>query len=66
MAEESSQELKQRTRALTQELKSRMKVDEVEKLEHSVSTAIQRSRILTTKLPSEFIKRSASSFGRIA
>jgi len=51
----NSQELKQRTRALPEELKSRMKAGEVEKLEHSVSTAMQRTRIFTKKLPAEFI-----------
>ncbi|HXZ32917.1 MAG TPA: LuxR C-terminal-related transcriptional regulator [Terriglobales bacterium] len=56
MAEESSQELKQRTRALTQELKSAMTAGEVEKLEHSVAAGVQRKKLLTTKDSSTFLE----------
>jgi len=56
MAEESSQELKQRTRALTQELKSAMKVGEVEKLEDSVAASVQRKKLLTAKDSSTFLE----------
>jgi len=56
MAEESSQELKQRTRALTQELKSTMKAGEVEKLEHSVAASVQRKKLLTSKDSSTFLE----------
>jgi hypothetical protein len=44
-----------------------MRTDELETLGHSIAAAVQRNKLLTTKRPSEFIKRSAASgsFGRI-
>jgi hypothetical protein len=61
MAEENSRELRQRTRALTEELKSKMRAEEVETLEHSVMAAVEHNKRLTTKRPVEFIKRSTAS-----
>ena len=61
MAEENSRELRQRTRALTEELKSKMKAEELETLEHSVMAAVEHNKRLTTKQPVEFIKRSTAS-----
>jgi hypothetical protein len=61
MAEENSRELRQRTRTLTEELKSKMRSEELETLEHSIMAAVQRNKLLTMKRPSEFIKRSTAS-----
>ncbi len=61
MAEENSRELRQRTRALTEELKSKMRSEELETLEHSIKAAVERNQLLTTKRPVEFIKRSTAS-----
>jgi len=61
MAEENSRELRQRTRALTEELKSKMGSEELETLEHSIKAAVERNQLLTTKRPVEFIKRSTAS-----
>jgi hypothetical protein len=61
MAEENSRELRQRTRALTEELKSKMRSEELETLEHSIMAAVERNKLLTIKRPSEFIKRSTAS-----
>jgi DNA-binding CsgD family transcriptional regulator len=61
MAQENSRELRQRTRALTEELKSQMRSEELETLEHSIIAAVERNQLLTTKRPSEFIKRSTAS-----
>ncbi len=56
MAEENSHELKQRTRALTQELKSEMNAGEVKKLEHNVAASVQRKKLLITKESSGFFE----------
>jgi len=61
MAEENSHELRQRTRALTEELKSKLRPDELETLEHSVIAAVEHNKRLTSKRPVEFIKRSTAS-----
>ena len=61
MAEENSRELRQRTRALTEELKSKMRAEELETLEHSVMAAVEHNKRSTTKRPVEFIKRSTAS-----
>ncbi len=61
MAEENSHELRQRTHALTEELKSKIRVEELETLEHRVMTAIEHNRRSTAKRPVEFIKRSTAS-----
>jgi len=61
MVEENSRELQQRTRALTEELRSGMKAGEVEKLEHSIASAVQRNRFMGTRPPSVLMKRNAAS-----
>ena len=60
-AKENSRELRQRTRALTEKLKSKMRAEELETLEHSVRAAVEHNKRLTTKQPVEFIKRSTAS-----
>jgi len=61
MAEENSGELRQRTRALTEELKSKMRSEELQTLEHSIKAAVGTNKWLTSKRPAEFIKRSTTS-----
>jgi len=61
MAEENSRELRQRARALTEELKSKMRAEELESVEHNVMAAVEHNKRLTTKRPVEFIKRSTAS-----
>jgi two-component system nitrate/nitrite response regulator NarL len=61
MADENSRELRQSTRALTEELKSTMKSEEWETLEHRIAAAVERNKLLTIKRPVEFIKRSTAS-----
>jgi hypothetical protein len=52
---------------ITEELKSKMRSEELETLEHSVMAAVERNQLLTTKRPAEFIKqRTASASLRIA
>ena len=60
MAEENSGELRQRTRALTEELRSKMRSEDLATLEHSITDAVERNKQLTTKRPAEFIKRSTA------
>ena len=61
IAEENSQELRQRTRVLTEELRSELRAEELETLEHSVMIVVEHNKQLTAKRPVEFIKRSAAS-----
>ena len=61
MAERNSRELRQRTRALTEKLQSKMRTEELETLEHSVRAAVEHNKRLTTKQPVEFIKQSTAS-----
>ncbi|MFZ0201086.1 MAG: LuxR C-terminal-related transcriptional regulator [Candidatus Sulfotelmatobacter sp.] len=61
MAEENSYELRQRALALTEELKSKIRADELETLEHRVMAVVEHNRRSTAKRPVEFIKRSTAS-----
>jgi hypothetical protein len=61
MAEENSSELRQRTRALTEELKSKIRAEELETLEHRVMAVVEHNRRSTSKRSVEFIKRSTAS-----
>ena len=61
MAEENSSELRQRTRALTEELKSKIRAEELETLEHRVMAVVEHNGRSTTKRPVEFNKRSTAS-----
>jgi hypothetical protein len=61
MAEETSYELRQRTRAITEELKSKIRAEELDALERNVKAAVEHNKLETTKRPVEFIKRSTGS-----
>ncbi len=61
MAEASSNELGNRSRALVQQLRSTVKTDEIETVERNVAFAVKNNRLFTNKRPAEFIRRSADS-----
>ncbi len=61
VAEENSCELGHRSRALVETLKSSVKPDELEALEHSVAAAVKNNKLLSSRRPVEFIKRGANS-----
>ncbi len=67
MVEENSRELQQRTSDFTEELRSRMKREELEALEQSITSAVQRNRFMHTQ-PRSFLKGRAvpTAFGRSA
>jgi hypothetical protein len=48
-------------RVLTEELKSKIRAEELEALEHNVKAAVEHNKPGTTKQPVEFIKRSTGS-----
>ena len=54
-------ELRQRTRTLTEELKSKIRAEELATLEHSVMAVVEHNRRSTSKRSVEFIKRSTAS-----
>jgi two-component system, NarL family, nitrate/nitrite response regulator NarL len=59
MAEENSGELRRRTHALTQELKSKMKALDLETLERNVAASVQQNSSHISKQPAELINRNA-------
>ena len=60
-SKENSRELRQRAHALTEELKSNMRSEELETLEQSIKAAVERNKQLTIKRPVAFIKRSTAA-----
>ncbi len=66
VAEENSCELGNRTRALLEQLRSTVKTDEIEALERNVAIAVKNNKLLTSKRPTEFIKRGVDLPLRIA
>jgi two-component system nitrate/nitrite response regulator NarL len=61
MAEENSGELQQRTRALTEKLKSEMGSEDMQALEKSIKAAVENNKLLTSRRPMELINRSKTS-----
>ena len=61
MAETSSCELVDRSRALVEQLRSTVRKDEIEALERSVATAVKNNKLFTHKRAAELIRRSADS-----
>jgi len=66
MAEESSHELRENTRALTEELKEIISSQELEVLEQDIAAAVQSSRSTSSERPTEIIKRTIASTVRVA
>ena len=61
LAEASSRELGHRSRALVEKLRSSVKTNEIEAMEHRISVAVKNNKVLQNQRPAEFIKRSADS-----
>jgi TPR repeat protein len=61
LAEASSHELGQRSRALVEQIGSAGKKHEIEDVEHRISIAVKNSKLLKSQRPDEFIKRNDSS-----
>jgi two-component system nitrate/nitrite response regulator NarL len=55
MAEENSSTIRSRSHALIEELRSKVKTDEIAAVEHTVAIAVQENRLLKSKRPAEFI-----------
>jgi two-component system, NarL family, nitrate/nitrite response regulator NarL len=64
MAEENSSTIGNRSHTLAEELRSAVKIDDIEAVEHKVATRIQRNKLLSSKSPGEFIKPSTDSMPR--
>jgi DNA-binding NarL/FixJ family response regulator len=64
MAEENSCTIKQRSHALVEELRSRVKMDDIEAVEHNVAIGVQANDLLISKRPAEFIQPSRDSAHR--
>ena len=61
MAEENSCTIRHRSRALVEELRSTVKIDDIEAMEHNVAIGLQGNNFLKSKRPAEFIKQSVDS-----
>lgn len=62
MAEENSCTIRHRSHALVEELRSKVKADDIEAVEQSVAIGIQENKLLRSKRPTlEFIKPSTDS-----
>lgn len=60
LAEASSRELGHRSRALVEQLRGVVKAHEIEDVEHRVSIAVKKSKLLQGQRPAEFIQRGES------
>ena len=61
MAEENSSTIRHRSRTLVEDLRSKVKTDDIEAVERNVAIRIQENKLLRSKRPSEFIKPSVDS-----
>jgi len=61
MAEENSGTIRHRSHALVEELRSTVKTDDIEAVEHRVAIGVQENKLLKSKHPAEFIKPSTDS-----
>jgi two-component system, NarL family, nitrate/nitrite response regulator NarL len=59
LAEASSRELGHRSHALVEQLRNVVEAHEIEAVEQRISAAVKNNRLLQSKRPAEFIKRSA-------
>ena len=64
MAEENSCTIGHRSHALVEELRSTVKTDEIEAVEHNIAIAVQENKLLRSKRPAEFIQPSTNSAPR--
>ena len=61
MAEENSGTIGYRSRALVEELRSALKTDDFDAVEHKVAIMIQENKFLRSRRPAEFIRPSTDS-----
>ena len=61
LAETSSQELGQRSRVLVEQLRSAVQAHEIEDVEHRISIAVKKNKLLQSQRPDELIKRTVAS-----
>ena len=61
MAEASSCELGSRSRALVEQLRSKVKTHEIEAVERNVAIAVKSNKLFAGKRPADLIKRSDDS-----
>lgn len=61
MAEENSRTIRNRSRALLEELRTTVKMDDIKALEHNVAIGVQANELLKSKRPAEFIQPSRDS-----
>jgi len=61
MAEENSGTIGRRSRALVEELRSTVKIEDIEGVEQRVAAGVQQNKLLRSKRPAEFIRSSADS-----
>ena len=64
MAEENSGTIGHRSHDLVEELRSAVKTDEIEAVEHSIAVAVQENKLFKSKRPAEFIQASTNSAPR--
>jgi len=64
MAEENSGTIGHRSRDLVKELRSIVKTDEIEAVEHTIAVAVQENRLFKSKRSAEFITKSTNSAPR--
>ena len=61
LAEASSHELGDRSRALVEQIRSGVEAHELEAVEGRISVAVKKNKLLQSRGPDEFIRRSGSS-----
>jgi DNA-binding CsgD family transcriptional regulator len=61
LAETSSHELGHRSRALVEQLRTAVQAHEIEDVEHRISIAVKKNKLLQSQRPDELIKRTVGS-----
>ena len=61
MAEENSGTIRHRSRSLVDELRSTVRRDDIDAVEHSVAIGVHENKLLSSKRPAEFIKPEANA-----
>ena len=61
LAEASSHELGDRSRVLVEQLRSAVQAHEIEAVEHRISIAVKKNKLLQSQRPDELIKRTVGS-----
>lgn len=61
LAEASSHELGDRSRALVEHLRSAVQAHEIEAVEHRISIAVKKNKLLQSQRPDKLVKRTVGS-----